>query len=52
MGFALILFILILDVVLQTMGLTGPINHLDIFLPVGISFYTFQTILHTRHLLG
>jgi alginate O-acetyltransferase complex protein AlgI len=35
------------NVVLQTIGLSGPVNNLDIFLPVGISFYTFQTMSYT-----
>lgn len=36
-----------LVVLLQTIGVTTPIRHLNIILPVGISFYTFQTMSYT-----
>ena len=36
-----------LIVLLQTIGVTTPIRHLNIILPVGISFYTFQTMSYT-----
>lgn len=36
-----------LVVLLQTVGVTTPIRHLNIILPVGISFYTFQTMSYT-----
>jgi len=36
-----------LVVLLQQMGITAPVRHLNIILPVGISFYTFQTMSYT-----
>ena len=36
-----------LVLLLQNIGITAPIRHLNIILPVGISFYTFQTMSYT-----
>lgn len=36
-----------LVVLLQSIGISAPVRHLDIILPVGISFYTFQTMSYT-----
>jgi len=36
-----------LAVLLQTIGVEAAARHLDIILPVGISFYTFQTMSYT-----
>ena len=36
-----------LVLLLQGIGITTPIRHLNIILPVGISFYTFQTMSYT-----
>lgn len=36
-----------LVVLLQGVGISSPVRHLNIILPVGISFYTFQTMSYT-----
>jgi len=36
-----------LVLLLQQVGVTAPVRHLNIILPVGISFYTFQTMSYT-----
>ena len=35
------------NAIFSTMGLGASLQNLDIFLPVGISFYTFQTMSYT-----
>lgn len=40
-------FISSFDVLLKAIHVPIPVNHLNIILPVGISFYTFQTLSYT-----